>query len=57
MFGGQITAKRQFYGKYRLMFVKDFEFYHYILYHVFSRSKNMFKFLEVLGKIYLRLTK
>lgn len=52
-----MTAKSQFYGEYQLMFGQNLEFYHSALYHVFSRSKRLFKFLELLGKVYLRITK
>lgn len=50
-----LTAKRQFYGEYKLMFGKDLDFYHSALYHVFCRSKRVFAVLEIWGKICLRL--
>lgn len=51
------TAKRQFYGEYKLMFGHDLEFYHSALYHVFCRSLKVFKFLELLGKVFLKISK
>lgn len=51
-----LTAKRQFYGEYKLMFGQDLEFYHSALFHVFCRSGKMFRFLEFIGKVYLKCT-
>lgn len=51
-----LTAKRQFYGEYKLMFGQDLDFYHSALYHVFCRSGKMFRFLEFIGKLCLKCT-
>lgn len=52
-----LTAKRQFYGEYKLMFGQDLDFYHSALYHVFCQSGKMFRILEFIGKLYLKCFK
>lgn len=52
-----LMAKRQFYGEYKLMFGQDLDYYHSALYHVFCRSGIMFRFLEFIGKVYLKCFK
>lgn len=51
-----LTAKRQFHGEYKLMFGEDLEYYHSALYHVFCRSRRVFKLFELLGKVFLKIS-
>lgn len=43
-------------GDIVLLHDEDVAFYRSALYHVFCQSKTMFKFLECIGKVYLRLS-
>lgn len=52
-----LTAKRQFYGEYKLMFGHDLDFYHSAFYHLFMKMPRMFKVFEMIAKIALRFGK
>lgn len=52
-----LTAKRQFYGEYKLMFGHDLDFYHSAFYHLFMKMPRKFKVFEMIAKIALRFGK
>lgn len=45
-----LTAKRQFYGEYQLMFGKQIDYYHSSLFHIFCKQPLWFKVLDKAGR-------
>lgn len=45
-----LTAKRQFYGEYQLLFGKQIDYYHSSLFHVFCKQPFWFKLFDKAGR-------
>ena len=49
------TAKRQFVGRYIMLFGKQYDYGESVLYHLFNENRSFFHIVEIVGKILLRI--